>query len=301
MLSYVSPQRGVKMNIFVPKLENMLSSKEIPNLSSYSCFPNSYDYYNKILINYLSRKINIAPNLISIYSEWLFINGKYYYFKQGQSFQELLMESIFKSIDVKTLQHSIIQYKGFIGLISENYRKIGKEYLNFNELLTPQELTDLSFIKINRRLRLQLSKKDYETYLITACKIIAIDTLFGQDDHGENNINFEKDSTNVRLVPMFDNESIFTEKYTDLIVNQSCFGIFIFSDKYEDDNTIDAFTQIPELLSGFEQALNINLDKIFKLMEIKYNLRICQELRNQIQTYYDSRRNTVEKTLKLVR
>ena len=289
------------MNIFVPKLENMLSSKEIPNLSPYSCFQNSYDYYNKILINYLSRKINIAPNLISIYSEWLFINGKYYYFKQGQSFQELLMESIFKSINVKTLQHSIIQYKGFIGLISENYRKIGKEYLNFNELLTPQELTDLSFIKINRRLRLQLSKKDYETYLITACKIIAIDTLFGQDDHGENNINFEKDSTNVRLVPMFDNESIFTEKYTDLIVNQSCFGIFIFSDKYEDDNTIDAFTQIPELLSGFEQALNINLDKIFKLMEIKYNLRICQELRNQIQTYYDSRRNTVEKTLKLVR
>ena len=186
-----------------------------------------------------------------------------------------------------------------IGLISANYRKSKLKYQYFDELTIG--LNTNSFIEINNLLKKSMNREDYKKCIEQIFKIISVDILFGQYDRWEYNVFFEKSKNYIQLSPMFDNGCIFSEDYGDISIYKSCFGIFSISEKYEDYFTTNVIRKFPKLFLSLEQAINFELSKIFDNLEVEYKIKICKEIRTQIQNYYDKHRKMVEKTLKFVK
>lgn len=252
--------------IKVLSLENMMLDNKVPDVSSNACFPDLEEYYFEKNIKKLAKSININPEILSMYSKWVKINSKYYFFKSHYVFEELLINQIFKSMNIETINHKIVLFDGEIGLMSKNFRKPKSEYYFYDELVkTTSERID--FIESNNMLKTTMNKEDYEKYLQTIFKIIAVDILFGQYDRWEQNVIFEKYKNRIKLAPMFDNGCIFDSDYGDILLYQSCFGSFSFSPTYEDYYTTEILQKYPLLITCMNDAINIDLNNIFNELE----------------------------------
>ena len=286
--------------IKIPDLSEMLDLNNIVDMTEFSCFQNEYDSSNEKYILNLAKSINIEPDLLSTYNNWLKINNKYFYFKSNNAFQELLIEKLFEEVKVRTVKHQIVKFNDEIGIISQNYRKPNLLYYYFSEIITGYN-SENNFIEINNSIKKVMKHEDYENYLNQMFKIIAIDILFGQYDRWEYNVFFAKSKEHICLAPMFDNGCIFLEDYNDILIYGSCFGTLSFSTDYEDYFTTDTLRKFSQMVCSLEKALNLDLSKIFDNLELEYKIKICKEIRTQIQNYYDIHRKIVEKTLKFVR
>lgn len=286
--------------IKIPDLSEMLDLNNIVDMTEFSCFQNEYDSSNEKYILNLAKSINIEPDLLSTYNNWLKINNKYFYFKSNNAFQELLIEKLFEEVKVRTVKHQIVKFNDEIGIISQNYRKPNLLYYYFSEIITGYN-SENNFIEINNSIKKVMKHEDYENYLNQMFKIIAIDILFGQYDRWEYNVFFAKSKEHICLAPMFDNGCIFLEDYNDILIYGSCFGTLSFSTEYEDYFTTDTLRKFSQMVCSLEKALNLDLSKIFDNLELEYKIKICKEIRTQIQNYYDIHRKMVEKTLKFVR
>ena len=282
----------------LPDISEMLCKSSIKDVSDFYAFKNGSCYDQEQYLK-IAKQINIDPELLQTYNNWLNINNKYFYFKSNYAFQELLIESIFKEIKVNTVEHQIVKFDEEIGLISANYRKSKLKYQYFDELTIG--LNTNSFIEINNSIKKVMKHEDYENYLNQMFKIIAIYILFGQYDRWEYNVFFAKSKEHICLAPMFDNGCIFLEDYNDILIYGSCFGTLSFSTDYEDYFTTDTLRKFSQMVCSLEKALNLDLSKIFGNLELEYKIKICKEIRTQIQNYYDIHRKMVEKTLKFVR
>lgn len=286
--------------IKIPDLSEMLDLNNIVDMTEFSCFQNEYDSSNEKYILNLAKSINIEPDLLSTYNNWLKINNKYFYFKSNNAFQELLIEKLFEEVKVRTVKHQIVKFNDEIGIISQNYRKPNLLYYYFSEIITGYN-SENNFIEINNSIKKVMKHEDYENYLNQMFKIIAVDILFGQYDRWEYNVFFAKSKEHICLAPMFDNGCIFLEDYNDILIYGSCFGTLSFSTDYEDYFTTDTLRKFSQMVCSLEKALNLDLSKIFDNLELEYKIKICKEIRTQIQNYYDIHRKMVEKTLKFVR
>ena len=286
--------------IKIPDLSEMLDLNNIVDMTEFSCFQNEYDSSSEKYILNLAKSINIESDLLSTYNNWLKINNKYFYFKSNNAFQELLIEKLFEEVKVRTVKHQIVKFNDEIGIISQNYRKPNLLYYYFSEIITGYN-SENNFIEINNSIKKVMKHEDYENYLNQMFKIIAIDILFGQYDRWEYNVFFAKSKEHICLAPMFDNGCIFLEDYNDILIYGSCFGTLSFSTDYEDYFTTDTLRKFSQMVCSLEKALNLDLSKIFDNLELEYKIKICKEIRTQIQNYYDIHRKMVEKTLKFVR
>lgn len=286
--------------IKIPDLSEMLDLNNIVDMTEFSCFQNEYDSSNEKYILNLAKSINIEPDLLSTYNNWLKINNKYFYFKSNNAFQELLIEKLFEEVKVRTVKHQIVKFNDEIGIISQNYRKPNLLYYYFSEIITGYN-SENNFIEINNSIKKAMKHEDYENYLNQMFKIVAVDILFGQYDRWEYNVFFAKSKEHICLAPMFDNGCIFLEDYNDILIYGSCFGTLSFSTEYEDYFTTDTLRKFSQMVCSLEKALNLDLSKIFDNLELEYKIKICKEIRTQIQNYYDIHRKMVEKTLKFVR
>ena len=286
--------------IKIPDLSEMLDLNNIVDMTEFSCFQNEYDSSNEKYILNLAKSINIESDLLSTYNNWLKINNKYFYFKSNNAFQELLIEKLFEEVKVRTVKHQIVKFNDEIGIISQNYRKPNLLYYYFSEIITGYN-SENNFIEINNSIKKVMKHEDYENYLNQMFKIIAVDILFGQYDRWEYNVFFAKSKEHICLAPMFDNGCIFLEDYNDILIYGSCFGTLSFSTDYEDYFTTDTLRKFSQMVCSLEKALNLDLSKIFDNLELEYKIKICKEIRTQIQNYYDIHRKMVEKTLKFVR
>ena len=286
--------------IKIPDLSEMLDLNNIVDMTEFSCFQNEYDSSSEKYILNLAKSINIESDLLSTYNNWLKINNKYFYFKSNNAFQELLIEKLFEEVKVRTVKHQIVKFNDEIGIISQNYRKTNLLYYYFSEIITGYN-SENNFIEINNSIKKAMKHEDYENYLNQMFKIIAVDILFGQYDRWEYNVFFAKSKEHICLAPMFDNGCIFLEDYNDILIYGSCFGTLSFSTDYEDYFTTDTLRKFSQMVCSLEKALNFDLSKIFDNLEVEYKIKICKEIRTQIQNYYDIHRKMVEKTLKFVR
>lgn len=286
--------------IKIPDLSEMLDLNNIVDMTEFSCFQDEYDSSSEKYILNLAKSINIESDLLSTYNNWLKINNKYFYFKSNNAFQELLIEKLFEEVKVRTVKHQIVKFNDEIGIISQNYRKPNLLYYYFSEIITGYN-SENNFIEINNSIKKAMKHEDYENYLNQMFKIIAVDILFGQYDRWEYNVFFAKSKEHICLAPMFDNGCIFLEDYNDILIYGSCFGTLSFSTDYEDYFTTDTLRKFSQMVCSLEKALNFDLSKIFDNLEVEYKIKICKEIRTQIQNYYDIHRKMVEKTLKFVR
>ncbi len=286
--------------IKIPDLSEMLDLNNIVDMTEFSCFQNEYDSSSEKYILNLAKSINIESDLLSTYNNWLKINNKYFYFKSNNAFQELLIEKLFEEIKVRTVKHQIVKFNDEIGIISQNYRKPNLLYYYFSEIITGYN-SENNFIEINNSIKKAMKHEDYENYLNQMFKIIAVDILFGQYDRWEYNVFFAKSKEHICLAPMFDNGCIFLEDYNDILIYGSCFGTLTFSTDYEDYFTTNTLRKFSQMVCSLEKALNFDLSKIFDNLELEYKIKICKEIRTQIQNYYDIHRKMVEKTLKFAK
>lgn len=286
--------------IKIPDLSEMLDLNNIVDMTEFSCFQDEYDSSSEKYILNLAKSINIESDLLSTYNNWLKINNKYFYFKSNNAFQELLIEKLFEEVKVRTVKHQIVKFNDEIGIISQNYRKPNLLYYYFSEIITGYN-SENNFIEINNSIKKAMKHEDYENYLNQMFKIIAVDILFGQYDRWEYNVFFAKSKEHICLAPMFDNGCIFLEDYNDILIYGSCFGTLTFSTDYEDYFTTNTLRKFSQMVCSLEKALNFDLSKIFDNLEVEYKIKICKEIRTQIQNYYDKHRKMVEKTLKFVR
>ena len=286
--------------IKIPDLSEMLDLNNIVDMTEFSCFQNEYDSSSEKYILNLAKSINIESDLLSTYNNWLKINNKYFYFKSNNAFQELLIEKLFEEIKVRTVKHQIVKFDDEIGIISQNYRKPNLLYYYFSEIITGYN-SENNFIEINNSIKKAMKHEDYENYLNQMFKIIAVDILFGQYDRWEYNVFFAKSKEHICLAPMFDNGCIFLEDYNDILIYGSCFGTLTFSTDYEDYFTTNTLRKFSQMVCSLEKALNFDLSKIFDNLELEYKIKICKEIRTQIQNYYDIHRKMVEKTLKFAK
>ena len=286
--------------IKIPDLSEMLDLNNIVDMTEFSCFQNEYDSSSEKYILNLAKSINIESDLLSTYNNWLKINNKYFYFKSNNAFQELLIEKLFEEVKVRTVKHQIVKFNDEIGIISQNYRKPNLLYYYFSEIITGYS-SENNFIEINNSIKKAMKHEDYENYLNQMFKIIAVDILFGQYDRWEYNVFFAKSKEHICLAPMFDNGCIFLEDYNDILIYGSCFGTLTFSTDYEDYFTTNTLRKFSQMVCSLEKALNFDLSKIFDNLELEYKIKICKEIRTQIQNYYDIHRKMVEKTLKFAK
>lgn len=283
----------------VPLLENMTRDNNMMDITTNACFSCPEDYYHEQNIKRLAKLINIDPEILNMYSNWVKINGKYYFFKSHYAFEELFINQIFKSMNIETINHQIASFDGELGIISENFRKQQSKYYFYDELVK-NDSNHNDFINNNNMLKTIMKKEDYEKYLNTVFKIIAVDILFGQYDRLEQNVIFEKSKDSIKLAPMFDNGCIFDSDYGDIILYQSCFGNFSFSGIYEDYYTTEILQKYPLLVSCLNEIINLDLTEIFNELELEYKIKIYKELRKNIQKYFDKHRKTVAKSLKFL-
>ena len=286
--------------IKIPDLSEMLDLNNIVDMTEFSCFQDEYDSSSEKYILNLAKSINIESDLLSTYNNWLKINNKYFYFKSNNAFQELLIEKLFEEVKVRTVKHQIVKFNDEIGIISQNYRKPNLLYYYFSEIITGYS-SENNFIEINNSIKKAMKHEDYENYLNQMFKIIAVDILFGQYDRWEYNVFFAKSKEHICLAPMFDNGCIFLEDYNDILIYGSCFGTLTFSTDYEDYFTTNTLRKFSQMVCSLEKALNFDLSKIFDNLELEYKIKICKEIRTQIQNYYDIHRKMVEKTLKFAK
>lgn len=285
-------------------LDNMVKYNNLLDISQYRCQDNLklFDNGKDDLLTILSKKINIEPSVLTVYSNWIIYKNEFYYFKYRYCFEELLMGEIFKKYGIRNVEHQIVKNNDVIGIMSKNYRKPENEYIRYDNFIQSDDLNlpiNLNILK--DYLQNNLSLLDIEEFIKTATRIMAFDTLFGQIDRDYYNVYIEKEKEHYRIAPMFDNGLIYVETKPNDIYYHSCFQDLHFNNKKIDEKTLKVLIENPLLFEEFNIAMCIDIEKIYKLLEEKHELEISQKIRGKYIDNYDKNRRIAEKTLKLVR
>lgn len=280
---------------------NLIAKKDVPDISEFACqnFLDEYRFGEEDELTNLSKAINIEKSILTVYSNWFRIANKFYYFKNKFCFEEILMGEIFRKFGVKSVEHQIVQNDGIYGIISENFRKPENRYIRFDEFIEMDMPINLKILKTI--IKNKVSAHDKKEINETVAKIIALDIMFGQIDREYYNIFFEEGNNKINLAPMFDNGLMFYSSYRNRIIYESCFDTI----ELRRDSILKSTRQILQenylIIKYLNEALNINIDYIIKIIEEKYCLKIPQNISKNINKFYDNNRFTTEKTLKLIR
>lgn len=244
-----------------------------------------------------SRLINVDADTLSMYKSWIKFNNKYYYFKEYNCFEELLMEVIFRREDVPVVSHHIVRNDGGLGLISDNFRKPEGSYMYYEEVVKPNFVNGLtdSFSYLDRL----MFGDELSRYRELVYRIISIDVLFGQCDHYGYNVLFELCNGKLNLAPMFDNGYLFYDYSNNYHVFNSCFDYLEFVNY--DEHTFDVLSNNGGLVRCLEFCLDYLLDDVFDEMESEFKIKILRDVRDKISNYCDRNKRNIEKTLEMVR
>lgn len=282
--------------IDIPDIDKMIKPKKLKNIENNSIITNEI-ISNKHKFIELSHQININPETLSSYLNWFKIDEQLYYFKSYNAFEELFMEKIFNKVQIPVPQHTIVRCGNTIGLITPNFRKQGYKYQNYHEIIKTENLTESL-----KELSKIMTKQELQEYKTQIYKILAQDIIFGQGDHYEYNIDFEKKNKTIKLAPLFDNGEIFnnqTQTYTSF---NSCIDNLEFrkEDLIPDEHTLTILEENPGLINELSYSFDYDLEEIFNELEQQHKITILKEIRKTIQTYYDQNCKIIEKTLNLL-
>lgn len=180
------------------------------------------------IVENINSKTNVPKDLIYGYaSQWYYVNGEYYYFKDSKSskfnfINELLGEKISEYFGLDTVHYSIAKLciEGMsdnFGIVSKNF--CNKEYTyktayDYN-LLKGQDLSVLKRIK-----RICQSEDEYSLLVDDLKKFFIRDFFTSQRDrHGGNFLFMEKEE-GISLAPLYDYEHAYDPLDVHVYINQ---------------------------------------------------------------------------------
>lgn len=152
----------------------------------------------------------------------------FFYRKESNWFTELLCDKLAAFYDIPVVQHKKTDYKGFVGVISENFHRDNYNYIDGEELITSFFSSHPELLKeygndINKANSIELiwwslenRYKNYpnkdkllEKLIKQFISIYEFSIIVSQGDLHINNYQIEENDTDANLAPIFDNAMSF--------------------------------------------------------------------------------------------
>ena len=263
---------------------------------------------NIINLDKIINKDQIRPNFKGSHNIYNFkIDNDIYYFKEAPN-RELVMELISKSIafilGIPYLDESIAILNDKYGLLSKSYLKVGdksynlqslmqnyfyenndeEELLDYKKLASLNNLEDIWFALEDRYEDNDIVKKLMEG--IT--NIFMFDLLLKESDRTLKNIEIIENGTEIKLAPLYDTSSIFSDTNTKLGIDEEDYlkndidklNKFL---EYSDNSSKEKFYSYLETLDS------IGIEKIIKETEKENNLIISNDLKDELIAKFNER------------
>ena len=263
---------------------------------------------NIINLDKIINKDQIIPNFKGSHNIYNFkIDNDIYYFKEAPN-RELVMELISKSIafilGIPYLDESIAILNDKYGLLSKSYLKDGdksynlqslmqnyfyenndeEELLDYKKLASLNNLEDIWFALEDRYEDNDIVKKLMEG--IT--NIFMFDLLLRESDRTLKNIEIIENGTDIKLAPLYDTSSIFSDTNTKLGIDEEDYlkndidklNKFL---EYSDNSSKEKFYSYLETLDS------IGIEKIIEETEKENNLIISNDLKDELIAKFNER------------
>ena len=263
---------------------------------------------NIINLDKIINKDQIRPNFKGSHNIYNFkIDNDIYYFKEAPN-RELVMELISKSIafilGIPYLDESIAILNDKYGLLSKSYLKVGdksynlqslmqnyfyenndeEELLDYKKLASLNNLEDIWFALEDRYEDNDIVKKLMEG--IT--NIFMFDLLLKESDRTLKNIEIIENGTEIKLAPLYDTSSIFSDTNTKLGIDEEDYlkndidklNKFL---EYSDNSSKEKFYSYLETLDS------IGIEKIIEETEKENNLIISNDLKGELIAKFNER------------
>ena len=263
---------------------------------------------NIINLDKIINKDQIRPNFKGSHNIYNFkIDNDTYYFKEAPN-RELVMELISKSIafilGIPYLDESIAILNDKYGLLSKSYLKDGdksynlqslmqnyfyenndeEELLDYKKLASLNNLEDIWFALEDRYEDNDIVKKLMEG--IT--NIFMFDLLLKESDRTLKNIEIIENGTEIKLAPLYDTSSIFSDTNTKLGIDEEDYlkndidklNKFL---EYSDNSSKEKFYSYLETLDS------IGIEKIIEETEKENNLIISNDLKDELIAKFNER------------
>ena len=253
------------------------------------------------------NKDNLIPNFKGSHTIYNFkMDNDTYYFKEVPN-RELVMEMISKSIafllGIPYLKESIAILNDKYGLLSKSYLKDDDksynlhnlmqnyfyennddELLDYRKLASLNNLEDIWFALEDRYEDNDIVKKLMEG--IT--NIFMFDLLLRESDRTLKNIEIIENGTDIKLAPLYDTSSIFSDTNTKLGIDEEDYlkndidklNKFL---EYSDNSSKEKFYSYLETLDS------IGIEKIIKETEKENNLIISNDLKDELIAKFNER------------
>ena len=262
---------------------------------------------NIINLDKIINKDQIRPNFKGSHNIYNFkIDNDIYYFKEAPN-RELVMELISKSIafilGIPYLDESIAILNDKYGLLSKSYLKVGdksynlqslmqnyfyenneEELLDYKKLASLNNLEDIWFALEDRYEDNDIVKKLIEG--IT--NVFMFDLLLRESDRTLKNIEIIENDTDIKLAPLYDTSSIFSDTNTKLGIDEEDYlkndidklNKFL---EYSDNSSKERFYSYLETLDS------IGIEKIIEETEKENNLIISNDLKDELIAKFNER------------
>ena len=253
------------------------------------------------------NKDNLIPNFKGSHTIYNFkMDNDTYYFKEVPN-RELVMEMISKSIafllGIPYLKESIAILNDKYGLLSKSYLKDDDksyslhnlmqnyfygnnddELLDYRKLASLNNLEDIWFALEDRYEDNDIVKKLMEG--IT--NIFMFDLLLKESDRTLKNIEIIENGTDIKLAPLYDTSSIFSDTNTKLGIDEEDYlkndidklNKFL---EYSDNSSKEKFYSYLETLDS------IGIEKIIEETEKENNIIISNDLKDELITKFNKR------------
>ena len=262
---------------------------------------------NIINLDKIINKDQIRPNFKGSHNIYNFkIDNDIYYFKEAPN-RELVMELISKSIafilGIPYLDESIAILNDKYGLLSKSYLKDGdksynlqslmqnyfyenneEELLDYKKLASLNNLEDIWFALEDRYEDNDIVKK----LMDGITNIFMFDLLLRESDRTLKNIEIIENGTDIKLAPLYDTSSIFSDTNTKLGIDEEDYlkndidklNKFL---EYSDNSSKEKFYSYLETLDS------IGIEKIIKETEKENNLIISNDLKDELIAKFNER------------
>lgn len=218
---------------------------------------------------------------------WIYRNHNYYYYKYEANsiiygfLNELLGEELCYYFYLPTVHYQIaydLDEKQY-AVLSENFRKHGKEYVNIFQfpnlryLDTYRVFEEMSHFTHDKKQQLQ--------FLKSLKSMIVLDFYMGQEDRNEENFYFEKTGNNYQLANLFDYEISFeTLKY---------YGNSFFLRDFDNQELCYELYQDEWFRMLFQKAYYLDMEQLLQKIENKYQLKIPRSVKKRYLKYHSEK------------
>ena len=226
------------------------------------------------------------------YQHWIYRNQKYYYYKYDNNsiaygfLNELIGEELCYYFYLPTVHYQIAYDRDVhqYAVLSENFRKRGKEYVNifrFPELKyldTYRVFEEMASFTHDKNQRLQ--------FLKNLKSMMVLDFYMGQEDRNEENFYFEKTGNNYQLANLFDYEISFeTLDY--------CGNSFFLCD-FDNQRLCHELCQDEWFRTLFQLAYDIDMEQLLRMIEHKYQLKIPRKVKKRYLNYHSEKQKVMQ-------